>query len=92
MGDVNGASFALHFESQVMGQVACTGLAVAARAAAFFAEGDQTGGDKRAVGFEFFNASQEMAADEGGMFWNFHEGERIANHGAGMTDTYIYVT
>jgi hypothetical protein len=75
-----------------MGQMAFTGLAVAARAAAFFAEGYQAGGDKRAVGLEFLNASQEMAADEGGMLWNFHEGERIANQGAGITDTYIYVT
>jgi len=72
LGDVNGAGFALDLEGQVVGQVSLTGLAVAARAAAFAAESDQAGGDKRAPGFELFEAGQEMTTDESGMLGYFH--------------------
>ena len=92
LGDINGTGFALYFEGQVIGQVAFTGLAVAAGAAALSAEGDQAGSDERAVGFEFLDARQEVAADQGGMFGYLHKAGRIADYGAGMTDTYLYVT
>ena len=72
MGDINGAGFAFDFIGQVMGQVALTGLAVAAGTAAFAAERHQAGGDKRAVDFELLDARVEVAADQGGMFWDFH--------------------
>lgn len=55
-----------------MGQMAFTGLAVAACPAALSAKGDQTGGDKRAMDFELLDAGLEMAGDQGGMFWDFH--------------------
>ena len=55
-----------------MGQMALTGLAVAARPAALSAKGDQTGSDKRAFDFELPEAGLEMAGDQGGMFWDFH--------------------
>ena len=72
MGDINGAGFAFDFIGQVMGQVPLAGLAVAAGAGAFAAERHQTGGDKRAVEFELLDACVEVAADQGGMFWDFH--------------------
>ena len=74
MGDINGAGLAFDFIGQVMGQVALTGLAMATGTAAFAAEGHQSGGDKRAVEFEVLNARVEVAADQGGMFWDFHLG------------------
>jgi len=66
LGDINGAGFAFDFIGQVVGQVTLTGLAVAAGAAAFAAEGHQAGGDKRAVGFELLDARVEVAADQSG--------------------------
>jgi hypothetical protein len=72
LGDINGAGFAFDFIGQVMGQVALTGLAVAAGPAAFAAERHQAGGDKRALEFELLDARIELAADQGGMFWDYH--------------------
>ena len=72
LGDINGVGFAFDFIGQVMGQVPLTGLAVAAGTAAFAAEGHQAGGDERALEFELLDASVEVAADQGGMFGNFH--------------------
>ena len=73
MGDVNGAGFAFDFIGQMMGQVPFTGLAVAAGTTTFAAEGHQGGGDKRAVEFELLDARVEVAADQGGMFGDFHK-------------------
>lgn len=75
--DVNGAGFAFYFIGQVMGQMPLTGLAVATGAAAFSSEGDQTGGDKRAVGFELLETGLQVAADEGGVFGDFHIGPGV---------------
>lgn len=75
-----------------MGQVALTGLAAAARATAFSAEGDEAGGDERAVEFELLDTGAEVTADQGGMLGYFHRVRIIADYGAGMADTYIYVT
>ena len=77
LGDINGAGFAFDFIGQVMGQVPLTGLAVAAGTAAFATEGDEAGGDKRAVEFEFLDARLQVAADQGGMFGNFHIGPGV---------------
>ena len=70
LGDINGTGFALYFEGQVIGQVAFTGLAVAAWASTLSAEGDQAGGQKRAADFEFFDAGLEVASDESGVSGN----------------------
>jgi len=72
LGDVNGTGFALYFIGQVMGQVALTGLAVAAGAAAFAAKSHQAGGDERAIELELPNPGLQVAADEGGMLGDFH--------------------
>ena len=71
--DVNGVGFAFDFIGQVVGQVPLTGLAVATGTAALAAEGHQAGGDKRAVEFELLDARVEVAADQGGMFGDFHK-------------------
>ena len=77
MRDVNGAGFAFDFIGQVMGQVPLTGPAVAAGTAAFAAEGHQAGSDKRALELELFDTRVEVAADQGGMFGNFHIGPGV---------------
>ena len=51
------------------------GLAMATGAAALSAKGDQTGGDKRAMNLELLEAGLEMAANQGGVFGDFHAGE-----------------
>ncbi len=90
--NINRAGFALYLVGQVMGQVALTGLAVAAGTTAFFAEGDEAGGDERAVEFEFLDPRGQVAVNQGGVFWHFHRSRMIADYGAGITDTYQYVT
>jgi hypothetical protein len=78
LGDVNGAGFTFYFVGQVMGQMPFTGLAVATGPTAFSSEGDQAGGDKRAVGFELLEPGLEVTADEGGMLGNFHMGREYS--------------
>jgi len=56
----------------VTGRVAWAGLAMAAGPSALSAEGDQGGGQERALEFKGFDAGLEVAADQSGMFWNFH--------------------
>jgi hypothetical protein len=74
LGDVNRTGFALYLVGQVVGQVALTGLAVAAGASAFAAEGDQAGGDERAVKMELLDPGIQVAPDESGMLRNLHIG------------------
>ena len=77
LGDVNGAGFAFYFIGQVVGQMPLTGLAVAAGPATFSSEGDQAGGDKRAVGFELLEACVQVAPDQGWVFGNLHIGPGV---------------
>jgi len=93
LGNVNGAGFTLYFIGQVMDQMALTGLAVATGPAAFSSEGNQTGGDKRALGFELLETGLEVAADQGGVLGNFHSGPQYSRFMAlAYTDTYLYVS
>lgn len=55
-----------------MAQVALTGLAATAGPAAFSAEGNETGGDERAVKLESLDAGGQEAGDQGVMFRNVH--------------------
>ena len=77
LGDVNGAGFAFYFVGQVMGQMSLTGLAVATGPAAFSSEGDEAGGDKRALGFELLKAGVQVTSDQGGMLGNLHIGPGV---------------
>ena len=54
-----------------MGGMALAFLAMAARAAATPVDQDQAGGQDWGLGVKLFEAGQQMAADEGGMFGNF---------------------
>jgi hypothetical protein len=92
LGDVDGAGFALHFKGQVVGQVALPRLAVAAGASAFSAKSDEAGGDKRAFQGEILEAGLQVAADQGGVFWDFHRRWRITDQSAGITETYTNVS
>ncbi len=92
LGNVNGTGFALYFKGQVMGQMALTGLAVAAGATAFAAEGYEAGGEERAIELELLDPSFEVAADQGRMCGNLHMAGIIADQGAGISETYINVS
>ena len=59
-------------EGEVAGRVARTGLAMAAWAAAFSAEGDQAGGQEGALDFKSFDPGLELATDQSGMFGYLH--------------------
>lgn len=83
MGNVNGVGLAFDLEGQVMTQMALTGLAVAAGAAAFSAKNHQAGGDKRAVESELLDTGVEVTPDQGGMFGNFHGAGSLADSGCG---------
>ena len=78
LGDVNGAGFAFYFIGQVMGQMPLSGLAVATGPAALSSEGDQAGGDKRALGFELLKACVQVTPDQGGVFGKFHIGREYS--------------
>ena len=54
-----------------MGGVPLAFLAVAAWAAATPVDQDQTGGQDRRAGMKLFEAGQQMAPDERGMFGDF---------------------
>ena len=68
MGDIDGAGFALLFAGQVVSGMAWAFLAMAAWAAAAPFDQDQTGGQNGGFGMKLFEAGQEMAADESGVF------------------------
>jgi hypothetical protein len=70
--DIDSAGFALSFRGEVMGGMALALLAMAARAAAAPVDEDQAGSQDRRLGVKFFEPGLEMAADEGGMFGDFH--------------------
>jgi hypothetical protein len=59
-----------------MGGMALALLAMAARAAAAPVDEDQAGSQDRRLGVKLFEPGLEMAADEGGMFGDFHVGSR----------------
>jgi len=69
---------ALYLEGQVVAEMAFTGLTAAAGPAAFSAEGDETGGDERALKLESLDAGGQEAGDQGGMLGYVH-GWRIAD-------------
>ncbi len=71
MRDINGASFALLFASQVMSGMARTLETMTAWAAATAVDQDEAGRQDWRFRMEFFQAGQEMAADERGMFRDF---------------------
>ena len=71
--DVSSVGFGLNLPGEVVAQMflasgtAATGIATGA------ADGDQAGGQHRTFGLELFLAGLQEAADEGGVFGNFHE-------------------
>ena len=70
--DVNGMGFSFEFPSKVMAGMFLASGAAAVGIAASAADGDQTGGQDGAFGLELFLAGLKEAADQGGVFRNFH--------------------
>jgi len=70
--DVNGVGFGLDLPGEIVAHVLLATGAATTRIAASAAEGDEAGGQDRALGLEFFLSGLEGAADQGGMFRYFH--------------------
>jgi hypothetical protein len=70
--DVSGVGFAFNLPGEVVAEVFVAAGATAVGIAAGAADGDEAGGQDGAAGLEFFFAGLEGAADEGGMFGQFH--------------------
>ena len=70
--DVSGMGFSFDLPGQIVAQVLFASGATAVRVAAGTANGDKAGGQDRAFGLELFLAGLKKAADQGGVFWNFH--------------------
>ena len=70
--DVSGVGFGLNFPGEIMAQMLFASGAAAVGIAASAADGDEAGGQHRAFGLELFLAGLQEAADQGGMFRDFH--------------------
>jgi hypothetical protein len=89
--NIDGAGFALLFRGEVMGGVALALLAMAARAAAAPVDEDQAGGQDGRLGVKLFESGLELAADEGGMFGDFHVESRAGRWHV-LSDMYYYLS
>jgi hypothetical protein len=70
--DVSGVSFGLHFPGEIMAQMLFASGTAAVGIAAGTADSDEAGGQDWAFGLELFLAGLKEAADQGGVFWDFH--------------------
>jgi hypothetical protein len=75
-GHVSGVSFGFDLPGQVMAQMLLASGTAAVGITASPPDGDEAGGQHGAFGLELFLASLEKAANEGGMFGDFHKGGR----------------
>ena len=70
--DVSGMGFSFDLPGQIVAQVLFASGAAAVGVAASTANGDEAGGQDGAFGLELFLAGLKEAADQGGVFRNFH--------------------
>ncbi len=66
--DVSGVGFSFDFPGEIVARVLLAPGTAAVGIAASAVEGDEAGGQDRAMGLQFFLAGLEGAANEGGMF------------------------
>ena len=71
-GDVSGVGFGFDLPGQIVAGVFVPAGTAAVGMAASAADGDEAGGQDRALGLEFFLAGLEGATDQGGMLGYFH--------------------
>ena len=71
-GHVSGVGFGFELPSEVMARMFMASGAATTGIAAGAADGDEAGGQDWAFGLELFLASQKEAADQSGVFGNFH--------------------
>ena len=71
--DVSGVGFGFDLPGQIMAQVLFASGTPAVGIATGTVNGDEAGGENRAFGLELFLAGLKEAADQGGVFWNFHK-------------------
>jgi len=70
--DVSGVGFGLHFPGQIMTQVLLASGAATVGIAARAAQGDEAGGQHGALSLELLLTGLEEAADQSGVFRDFH--------------------
>lgn len=70
--DVSGVGFGLHFPGQIVAQMLFASGTAAIGVAAGTTDRNEAGGQDRAFGLELLLAGLKGAADQGGMFRNFH--------------------
>ena len=70
--DVSGVGFGLNLPGQIVAQMLFASGTAAIGIAASAADGDEAGGQDGAFGLELFLAGLKEAADQGGVFRNFH--------------------
>ena len=70
--DVSGVGFGFDFPGEIMAQMLVTPGTAAVGIAASPADGDEAGSQDRAFGLELFLTGLQEAADEGGVFGDFH--------------------
>ena len=70
--DVNGMGFGFGLPGEVMAGMHLASGTAAVGIAASAADGDEAGGQHWAFGMELFLAGLQEAADQGGVFRNFH--------------------
>ncbi len=71
-GDVSRVGFGFDLPGKVVAQMLFASGTAAVWIAAGATDGDEAGGQDRAFGLELFLAGLKGAADEGGVFRNFH--------------------
>ena len=71
-GDVSGVGFGFDLPGQIMAQVLVPAGTAAVGIAARATDGDEAGGQDGAFGLELFLAGLKEAADQGGVFGDFH--------------------
>ena len=70
--DVSGVGFSVDLPGEIMAQMLLASGTAAVGIAAGAADGDEAGGQNGAFGLELFLAGLKEAADQGGVFRNFH--------------------
>jgi len=83
--DVSGVGFGFELPGQIVTQVLFASGTPAVGIAASATNGDEAGGQDRALGLELFLTSLEEAADQGGVFGCFHMFTRVTCQ-AGTTE------
>ena len=83
---VNGVSFGFDLPGEIVAQMLLTSGTAAMGVATSAADGDEAGGENGALGLELFLPGLKEAADQGGVFRNFHLFVHTADYTGPLTE------